>query len=56
MLARLGILMLGTRWLVIPGIVLVALGATLSAAATSAVKAVKLGTKLAGAKLHEPGE
>jgi hypothetical protein len=47
LLARLGILMLSTRALVIPGIFLIAFGATLSAAATSAVKAVKMGTKLA---------
>jgi hypothetical protein len=47
LLARLGILMLSTRALVIPGIVFIAFGATLSAVATSAVKAVKMGTKLA---------
>jgi hypothetical protein len=56
LIARLGILMLGTRWLVIPGIVLIAFGATLSAAATSAVKAVKMGTKLAAPDQHDAGE
>jgi hypothetical protein len=46
LIARLGILMLSSRLLFIPGIVLVALGATTGAGATGAVKAVKLSAKL----------
>ena len=46
MLVRIGILMLSIRVLVIPGILVIALGAALSTAATSAVKAVKMSTKL----------
>jgi hypothetical protein len=45
-LGRIGILMLGTPILFIPGIILTALGAALSAGATTAVKAVKMSTKL----------
>jgi hypothetical protein len=49
LLARLGILMLGTPVLFIPGLVLLAVGATVQAAATGAVKAVKLSAKLIAA-------
>jgi hypothetical protein len=45
-LARVGILMLGSQALLIPGIIVLAFGATLQAAATGAVKAIKLSTKL----------
>jgi hypothetical protein len=45
-LARIGILMLGSSALLIPGIILLAFGATLQAAATGAVKAIKLSAKL----------
>jgi hypothetical protein len=45
-LARIGILMLGSRALLIPGIIVLAFGATLQAAATGAVKAIKLSAKL----------
>jgi hypothetical protein len=45
-LARIGILMLGTSALFIPGLVVLAFGATLQAAATGAVKAVKMSAKL----------
>ncbi len=45
-LARIGILMLGSRALLIPGIVLLAFGATLQAGATGAVKAIKMSAKL----------
>ncbi|HTA33192.1 MAG TPA: hypothetical protein VK721_07185 [Solirubrobacteraceae bacterium] len=45
-LARVGILMLGSRALLIPGIIVLAFGATLQAAATGAVKAIKLSAKL----------
>ena len=45
-LARIGILMLGSRALLIPGIIVLAFGATLQAAATGAVKAIKMSAKL----------
>jgi hypothetical protein len=46
MLSRLGILMLGSKWLFVPGLIFVSVGAALSAGATSAVKAVKMSAKL----------
>jgi hypothetical protein len=45
-IARIGILMLGSEPLVIPGIILLTLGTALQAGATGAVRAVKMGTKL----------
>ncbi len=45
-LGRIGLLMLGSRALFIPGIIVMALGATLEAGATGAVKAVKMSAKL----------
>jgi hypothetical protein len=45
-LSRIGILMLGSRALFIPGIFLVALGFTLQAGATGAVKAIKMSVSL----------
>jgi hypothetical protein len=45
-LGRVGILMLGSHWLLIPGIVLLAVGFALEAGATGAVKAVKMSAKL----------
>ena len=45
-LGRVGILMLGSHALLIPGIVLLALGFTLEAGATGAVKAIKMSAKL----------
>ena len=53
-LGRVGILMLGSRALLIPGIVLVALGVTLQAGATGAVRAIKMSVSLTG-KPPEPG-
>ncbi len=47
MLGRLGILMLGSKVLLIPGIFLLAFGFTLHAGATGAVRAIKLGAALA---------
>lgn len=46
LLSRLGILMLGSKVLFIPGLVFVTVGATVAAGATSAVKAVKMSAKL----------
>ncbi len=45
-LGRLGVLMLGSHLLFIPGIFVLTLGVTLQAGATSAVKAVKMSAKL----------
>ena len=45
-LGRIGILMLGVPLLFIPGIFVLALGVTLQAGATSAVKAIKMSAKL----------
>ena len=47
MLGRLGILMLGSKALLIPGIIVLTVGMTLQAGATGAVRAIKLTAKLA---------
>jgi hypothetical protein len=47
LLGRVGILMLGTHYLLIPGIFVLALGLTLQAGATGAVRAIKMSTRLA---------
>ena len=47
LLARVGILMLGSKVLFIPGIVVLTIGATLQVGATGAVKTVKMSAKLA---------
>jgi hypothetical protein len=54
LLGRVGILMLGSSALVVPGIILFALGATLQAGATGAVRAVKLSANLISG--HPPSE
>jgi hypothetical protein len=46
LLGRLGILMLGSKLLLIPGIVALTLGFTLQAGATGAVRAIKMSVKL----------
>jgi hypothetical protein len=54
LLGRVGILMLGSRFLFVPGIFVVALGFTLQAGATGAVKAIKMSAKLvAGQQLSD---
>lgn len=53
-LGRIGILLLGTQFLFALGVVLVALGFTLQAGATGAVKAIKMSAKLASGKLSPP--
>ncbi len=45
-LGRVGLLMLGSRLLLIPGIIVFAVGLTLQAGATGAVKAIKMSAKL----------
>ena len=57
LLGRIGILMLGSHALFIPGIFVVAVGFTLQAGATGAVKAVKLSAHLvAGGASTRRGE
>ncbi len=53
LLGRLGILMLGSKALLIPGIVLLVFGFTLQAGATGAVRAIKMSLKLTGAPPEE---
>jgi len=48
LLGRLGILMLGSKILFVPGIFVLAIGVTLQAGATGAVRAIKMSTKLTG--------
>lgn len=54
LIGRIGLLMIGTSILLVPGILLFALGAVLQAGATSAVKAVKVSAKLLGAEKDRP--
>ena len=52
-LGRVGLLMLGSKALVIPGILVLAVGVTLQAGATGAVRAIKVSAKLmAGRREH----
>ena len=55
MLARVGILMLGSRALFIPGIFVLTLGVTLQAGATGAVRAIKMSMKLATGRDSDDG-
>ncbi len=48
LLGRIGILMLGSKILFVPGIVVLTVGVTLQAGATGAVRAVKLSARLTG--------
>lgn len=54
-LARIGVLMLGSSALFIPGLFVVALGTTLQAGATGAVRAIKMSVTLTGAKSAASG-
>jgi hypothetical protein len=54
LIARVGILMLGSHALFIPGIVVLTIGATLQAGATGAVKTVKMSAKLLTPDLPRP--
>jgi hypothetical protein len=49
-LGRLGLLMLGSRALLIPAIVLICIAATLQAGATGAVRAIKISASLAAGR------
>ena len=55
LLGRVGLLMLGSRALFIPGIIVFLTGLTLQAGTTSAVKAVKMGAKLITGRPPVPG-
>jgi hypothetical protein len=48
-IARIGLLMLGSQLLFVPGLFVLTLGITLQAGATGSVKAIKMSTKLVGA-------
>jgi hypothetical protein len=50
LLGRLGLLMVGTTALLIPGIVVLAVGVTLQAGATGAVRAIKMSVSLTGGR------
>ena len=49
-IGRIGLLMLGSKALLIPGIILLAIGFTLQAGATGAVRAIKLSATLTAAR------
>jgi hypothetical protein len=55
LLGRIGLLMLGSHTLFIPGIILLALGLTLQAGATGAVKAIKMSAKLVSGRQRAGG-
>jgi hypothetical protein len=50
LLGRIGLIMLGSHTLFIPGVILIAIGLTLQAGATGAVKTVKMSAKLMSGK------
>ena len=52
-LARVGLLMLGSHVLFIPGVILLVVGFTLQAGATGAVKTIKMSAKLVGSQRDE---
>jgi hypothetical protein len=54
-IGRVGLLMLGSHILFIPGLFLLTLGATLQVGATSAVKAIKMSSKLVAGQ-YGPGD
>ena len=55
LLGRIGLLMLGSRALLIPGILVLTVGLTLQAGATGAVKAIKMSAKLVSGR-RPPGD
>jgi hypothetical protein len=55
-MGRLGILMLGSKVLFIPGIFVLAVGVALQAGATGAVRAIKMSAKLAAGRRAHPAE
>jgi hypothetical protein len=56
LLGRIGLLMLGSHALFIPGCVVIAIGVTLQAGATGAVKSVKMIAKLGSGNRRAAGD
>jgi hypothetical protein len=56
LLGRLGLLMLGSKALLIPGIFVFAIGVTLQAGATGAVRAIKMSVSLTAGRTPAPAE
>ena len=56
LLGRLGLIMLGSHTFFIPGCILIAIGLTLQAGATGAVKAVKMSAKLVSGREPARGD
>jgi hypothetical protein len=54
-LGRIGLLMLGSRALFVPGVILLVIGLTLQAGATGAVKTIKMSAKLVSGRPHAGG-
>jgi hypothetical protein len=54
-LGRIGLIMLGSRALLVPGIILIVVGLTLQAGATGAVKAIKMSAKLVAGRRQADG-
>jgi hypothetical protein len=54
-LGRIGLIMLGSRALLVPGIILIVIGLTLQAGATGAVKAIKMSAKLVSGRQQAGG-
>jgi hypothetical protein len=54
-LGRVGLLMLGSSVLLVPGIIVLTIGLTLEAGTTSAVKAVKMSAKLVAGRQPSAG-
>ena len=55
-LGRIGLLMLGSRALFIPGIILIVIGLTFEAGATGAVKAIKMSARFVAGRPHAAGD
>ena len=55
-LGRIGILMLGSSALFIPGIIVISFATALQAGATGAVKSVKMSAKLRAPRPEPPGD
>jgi hypothetical protein len=55
-LGRIGLLMLGSHVLFIPGVILFVVGLTLQAGATGAVKTVKMSAKLVGSQRNDAAD
>ena len=54
-LGRIGLIMLGSHALFVPGVILMVIGLTLQAGATGAVKPIKMSAKLVSGRPHADG-